>query len=115
MPAQVADGLHFLHTEANQVHRALCPHTVFITAMGAWKLGGLSLACPSFITAETAGVVPVSYRDPSMERFLRWQQVIPCMATLHTPEKIACEAGSCLVSPVFHRSRVLLSHRALFP
>ena len=77
MLAQVADGLHFLHTEANQVHRALCPHTVFITAMGAWKLGGLSLACPAFITAETAGVVPISYRDPSMERFLRWQQVVP--------------------------------------
>lgn len=71
----MADGLHFLHTEANQVHRALCPHTICITAMGAWKLGGLSLACPSFITAETAGVVPVSYRDPSMERFMRWQQV----------------------------------------
>ncbi len=43
--------------------------------MGAWKLGGLSLACPSFITADTAGVVPTSYRDPSMERFMRWQQV----------------------------------------
>ena len=57
------------------MHRALCPHTVFITAMGAWKLGGLSLACPSFITADTAGVVPISYRDPSMERFMRWQQV----------------------------------------
>ena len=72
---QVADGLHFLHTEANQVHRTLCPHTIFITAMGAWKLGGLSLACPSFITAGTAGVVPISYRDASMERFMRWQQV----------------------------------------
>ena len=104
MPAQVADGLHFLHTEANQVHRALCPHTVFITAMGAWKLGGLSLACPSFITAETAGVVPVSYRDPSMERFLRWQQVIPCRWLHCTHQRsIACEAGSCLVSPAFHR------------
>ena len=66
-------------------------------------------------SSHTAGVVPISYRDPSMERFLRWQQVIPCMATLHTPENIACEAGSCLVSPVFHRSRVLLSHRALSP
>jgi hypothetical protein len=75
MPRQVADGLHFLHTEANQVHRALCPHTVFITTMGAWKLGGLSLSCPSFITPETAGVIPVSYRDPSMERFMRYQQV----------------------------------------
>ncbi len=72
---QVADGLHFLHTEANQVHRALCPHTVFITTMGAWKLGGLSLSCPAFITAETTGVVPVSYRDASMARFMRYQQV----------------------------------------
>lgn len=72
---QVADGLHFLHTEANQVHRALCPHTVFITSMGAWKLGGLSLSSPAFITAETVGVIPVSYRDPSMERFMRYQQV----------------------------------------
>ncbi|CAL5225210.1 g7994 [Coccomyxa viridis] len=71
---QVADGLHFLHTEANLVHRTLCPHTIFITAMGAWKLGGLSLTCPSFITADTAGVVPISYRDASMERFMRWQQ-----------------------------------------
>ncbi len=76
---QVADGLHFLHTEANLVHRTLCPHTIFITAMGAWKLGGLSLTCPSFITADTAGVVPISYRDASMERFMRWQQVRgPC-------------------------------------
>ena len=72
---QVADGLHFLHTEANQVHRALCPHTVFITSMGAWKLGGLSLSSPAFITADTVGVIPVSYRDPSMERFMRYQQV----------------------------------------
>lgn len=57
------------------MHRTLCPYTIFITAMGAWKLGGLSLACPSFITADTAGVVPISYRDASMERFMRWQQV----------------------------------------
>jgi hypothetical protein len=71
---QVADGLHFLHTEANQVHRALCPHTVFITTKGAWKLGGLSLSSPAFITTETTGVIPVSYRDSSMERFMRYQQ-----------------------------------------
>ena len=98
MPAQVADGLHFLHTEANQVHRALCPHTIFITAMGAWKLGGLSLACPSFITAETAGVVPVSYRDPSMERFLRWQQVGPPARppVERLENSVAWEAGSSL-------------------
>ncbi len=79
----MADGLHFLHTEANLVHRTLCPHTIFITAMGAWKLGGLSLTCPSFITADTAGVVPISYRDPSMERFMRWQQVGGTLRATH--------------------------------
>ena len=119
MPAQVADGLHFLHTEANQVHRALCPHTVFITAMGAWKLGGLSLACPSFITAETAGVVPVSYRDPSMERFLRWQQVGPPQGhSAHVKTTVACEAGSSLLlscPPLQQRIRsVPASRRASF-
>jgi hypothetical protein len=71
----VADGLHFLHGEASQVHRALCPHAVIITSMGAWKLGGLALACPAFITADTAGIVPVSYRDASLSRFMRWSQV----------------------------------------
>lgn len=96
---QVADGLHFLHTEANQVHRALCPHTILITSMGAWKLGGLSLACPSFITPDTAGVVPISYRDPTMERFMRWQQVCPCWsAPAISQNRLSCRQYSWVLA-----------------
>ncbi len=92
----MADGLHFLHTEANQVHRALCPHTVFITTMGAWKLGGLSLACPAFITAETTGVVPVSYRDASMERFMRYQQVLHCLLLTRSSDELELHLKSAV-------------------
>lgn len=111
--SQVADGLHFLHTEANQVHRALCPHTVFITTMGAWKLGGLSLSSPAFITAETTGVIPVSYRDSSMERFMRYQQ-----ACSHKPSSYLLFWLFCwlrfpkVASPCMHQTDGVLSSDA---
>ena len=47
----MADGLTFLAADANLVHRALCPATIFITAAGAWKLGGLGLSIPAHLTA----------------------------------------------------------------
>lgn len=98
------------------MHRALCPYTVFITSMGAWKLGGLSLSCPSFITPDTAGVIPVSYRDASMERFMRYQQVgampidlhgshpdpssilFACLSYSKTSQAVACGASVTLKS-----------------
>ena len=41
---QVADGLHFLHTQANQIHRGISPEAICITAAGAWKLAGFGFA-----------------------------------------------------------------------
>lgn len=32
---QVADTLHFLHSEAGLVHKGLCPSTILITQSGA--------------------------------------------------------------------------------
>ncbi|XP_038975484.1 SCY1-like protein 2 [Phoenix dactylifera] len=41
---QIAETLDFLHNNAHLVHRAISPETVFITASGAWKLGGFGFA-----------------------------------------------------------------------
>lgn len=40
----MADGLHFLHTQANQIHRGISPEAICITAAGAWKLAGFGFA-----------------------------------------------------------------------
>lgn len=36
---QVADTLHFLHSEAGLVHKGLCPSTILITQSGAARWG----------------------------------------------------------------------------
>ena len=41
---QVADGLHFLHTQANQIHRNISPEAICITGSGAWKLADFGFA-----------------------------------------------------------------------
>ncbi|KAH7307548.1 hypothetical protein KP509_22G064800 [Ceratopteris richardii] len=41
---QLADSLSFLHNNARLIHRALSPEVVFITASGAWKLGGFGFS-----------------------------------------------------------------------
>ncbi|KAJ6851299.1 SCY1-like protein 2 isoform X1 [Iris pallida] len=43
---QLAESLDFLHNNARLIHRAVSPETVFITAAGAWKLGGFGFAIP---------------------------------------------------------------------
>ncbi|KAL0919957.1 hypothetical protein M5K25_009049 [Dendrobium thyrsiflorum] len=44
---QIAESLDFLHNNAHLIHRAISPETVFITATGAWKLGGFGFAIPT--------------------------------------------------------------------
>jgi hypothetical protein len=34
---QLSDGLHFLHTEAGVVHKAVCPENILITQSGAGR------------------------------------------------------------------------------
>ena len=38
---QITDALTFLHTSCRYVHRNVCPHSIFVTRSGNWKLGGL--------------------------------------------------------------------------
>ncbi|GBG61581.1 hypothetical protein CBR_g22378 [Chara braunii] len=49
---QLAESLSFLHNDAHLVHRAISPQTVFITAGGAWKLGGFGFVRSSDKVAE---------------------------------------------------------------
>lgn len=43
----IARALHFIHTEMKSVHGRLSPATVFVTAGGDWKLGGLEVLTES--------------------------------------------------------------------
>lgn len=41
---QIAEGLNFLHTEANTVHCGLTPSSMFMTPGGVWKIGCFAFA-----------------------------------------------------------------------
>lgn len=74
---QVADGLQFLHHEANLVHRGVSPGVVMLTASGAWKLAGLGLASRAQFggSADSAVVKLFDYRNNNMPTWLQLTQV----------------------------------------
>ncbi|GAB4813447.1 hypothetical protein N2152v2_000493 [Parachlorella kessleri] len=61
---QVSEGLHFLHTEAGMVHKAVCPENILITRSGSWKLAGFGHAA-SLDYARDSGLRPYDYSDSS--------------------------------------------------
>ena len=72
---QIADGLQFLHHEANLVHRGLSPGAVLLTAGGAWKLAGLALAVRAqFGNSDDAAVKPFDFGNPSPPLYLQLTQ-----------------------------------------
>lgn len=80
---QVADGLQFLHHEANLVHRGLSPGAVLVTAAGAWKLGGLALATRAqFGAANDTAVKPFDFSDAMPPTWRILTQVSPLVQTL---------------------------------
>lgn len=62
---QVADGLHFLHTQANQIHRGISPEAICITAAGAWKLAGFGFAMLSDFGNTSPAEAAFDYGDSS--------------------------------------------------
>ena len=79
---QVADGLQFLHHEANLVHRGLSPGVVLLTAAGAWKLAGLGLAVQGqFGASEGAQIRPFDFSNSSPPLWLQLTQVRRCCAS----------------------------------
>ena len=72
----MADGLQFLHHEANLVHRGLSPGVVLLTAVGAWKLAGLGLAVQGqFGSSEGAQIRPFDFSNSSPPLWLQLTQV----------------------------------------
>ena len=53
---QIAEGLQFLHADANLVHRNVCPETVVLTESGSWKLSGLGFAMMAHFGSGAASV-----------------------------------------------------------
>ena len=87
---QVADGLQFLHHEANLVHRGVSPGVVMLTAAGAWKLAGLGLAARAQFGAgsDSAVVKPFSYSNSNMPAWLQLTQVIQIMRLVQLNHRI---------------------------
>ncbi|PRW61454.1 SCY1 2 [Chlorella sorokiniana] len=64
---QVADTLHFLHSEAGLVHKGLCPSTILITQSGSWKLAGFGFSSPlDYAAAPGQSVYDYSDSDPTL-------------------------------------------------
>ena len=73
---QVADGLQFLHHEANLVHRGISPGVVMLTESGAWKLAGLGLAVRAqFAGSNEAATLTFDFSNPSPPSALQLTQV----------------------------------------
>ncbi|KAL0038526.1 hypothetical protein WJX77_009542 [Trebouxia sp. C0004] len=62
---QVADGLHFLHSQANQIHRGISPEAICITAGGAWKLAGFGFAMLAEFSNSNPAEAAFDYSDTS--------------------------------------------------
>ena len=65
LSVQVADGLHFLHTQANQIHRGISPEAMCITAGGAWKLAGFGFAMLAEFGNSNPAEAAFDYSDSS--------------------------------------------------
>ena len=64
---QIAEGLQFLHADANLVHRNVCPETVVLTESGSWKLSGLGFAMMAHFGSGAASVA-FDYASGSMSQ-----------------------------------------------
>ncbi len=67
MCLQIAEGLQFLHADANLVHRNVCPETVVLTESGSWKLSGLGFAMMAHFGSGAASVA-FDYASGSMSQ-----------------------------------------------
>ncbi|KAA6417121.1 MAG: kinase family, partial [Trebouxia sp. A1-2] len=61
----VADGLHFLHSQANLIHRGISPEAICITAGGAWKLAGFGFAMLAEFGNSNPAEAAFDYSDSS--------------------------------------------------
>lgn len=61
----MADGLHFLHSQANQIHRGISPEAICITAGGAWKLAGFGFAMLAEFGDSNPAEAAFDYSDSS--------------------------------------------------
>ena len=62
---QVAEGLHFLHSQANQIHRGISPEAICVTGGGAWKLAGFGFAVLADFSSNSPADVSFDYSDSS--------------------------------------------------
>ena len=62
---QVAEGLHFLHSQANQIHRGISPEAMCVTAGGAWKLAGFGFAVLADFGSNSPADMSFDYSDSS--------------------------------------------------
>ena len=79
--AQVAEGLHFLHTQANQIHRGISPEAICITGAGAWKLAGFGFAMLAEFGNSNPAEATFDYGDSSTSIAAQALKVTP--AWLH--------------------------------
>ncbi|KAK1285345.1 hypothetical protein QJS10_CPB20g00417 [Acorus calamus] len=65
---QVAETLDFLHNNARLIHRAISPETVYITASGAWKLGGFGFSISlDQASGDSTSMPPFHYAEYDVE------------------------------------------------
>ena len=48
------EALSFLHTNCKCIHRNICPHSIYVTRSGTWKLGGLEFLGNAYSISKTA-------------------------------------------------------------
>lgn len=60
---QVAEGMHFLHTQANQIHRGISPEAICVTAGGAWKLSSFGFAVLAEFGSSSPADMSFDYSD----------------------------------------------------
>lgn len=72
---QIAEGLNFLHTEANTVHCGLSPSSMFLTPGGVWKVGCFAFARTAEFTANIEdNACHFDYQGPNVALYVRLEQ-----------------------------------------
>ena len=100
----LAQALHFLHSEARMVHTAVCPDNVYVVEGGKWKLSGLGFSL-QLLQDQTARVPDqVDYvMGAKAQRFSEGEMPAALIPPLHfmAPEVVAtriCTSASDLFS-----------------